>query len=485
MLGQYEVAFAKKNLTTHIIEHALLNDTNIAALEIKDVVLKAMVNGSKDKEVTLVLPQESFEFAKIDIPKTIDSASLLNFIKTKVATDFKINLNASNFDYQIIENEGVKKAIFYAITHECLNSYKKALALCGLEIVSVIPDTVTYFKLFQKTLRQNKNEVIWYVRYENERVSSYLYDSFSLIPNTFWTEAMTPERIFEKVLHKKSADYINPKFKINRLIVTGKSTENIRQDTFTKSVGIWTNPLKKIINHFYSDYIKILTPQNSSTEIPVISFDMVIGAFIFSQENKSFSLLKQTPSSKNIEKQPLQFKLPVMTNLKINKSVLIFLFSALVTYGVLYGIYLFFPKNMNFLSINNLSGISDIFKNQVSTAPSKKSAVTPTPIPTFTPTPTPNRSVVRIQILNGSGVKGKATVVKNFLKEKGYENILTGNAKNFNYEKTVIQTKKDGVEIRKTLANDIASEILENPEYENLSEDSASDVVLIFGQDFR
>jgi copper homeostasis protein CutC len=62
------------------------------------------------------------------------------------------------------------------------------------------------------------------------------------------------------------------------------------------------------------------------------------------------------------------------------------------------------------------------------------------------PTPTPkilvDKQAVRIKVLNGSGVSGKASAVKEILKEKGYQEILTGNADSFDYEKTEVSVKK-------------------------------------------
>ncbi len=71
-----------------------------------------------------------------------------------------------------------------------------------------------------------------------------------------------------------------------------------------------------------------------------------------------------------------------------------------------------------------------------------KSQLTPTPtssyrqrqLPTSTPTPLEiNRSAVRIQVLNGSGITGDAAKVKRELEKLGYSNIETGNASEQNF----------------------------------------------------
>lgn len=481
MLGQYETSFQKKTFPSNIIDHSIPEDCHILSLEIKDV-LNNLPNGqNREKDVVLILPQKTFAYFSEELPDGLSSEAITQFVNTQARTKHRIDSSTSYCDFVITQSEEKKKASFYAITHETLKIYKKTLSLCGLELNTVIPDTLSYFTLFEKTLRKNKTEKIWYVRYENDRISSYLYDSFGLLPESYWEEPMPPGRILEKILHKKAAEYLAKETKINRLIISGKSSETIRQDTFTKQVGVWTNPLKKIIPTFYADYLKLLTPQIPNAEVPVLSFDMILGAFIFVAENKQFSLTKNSVYTKE-QVAPLKtFKLPRLKLVFPIKTMVFFVLSAFFTYLALVGA----------ASLNLGKIIADIPNNVPNiqfpaTAPSPTPSATPTDTPP-TPTPTPqiDKSSVRVQILNGSGVKGKATVVKNFLREKGYENILTGNAENFGFEKTVIQTKKDGDRLKDTIFQDIKSEILDEPDFELLDDDSASDIVLIFGQDFR
>jgi hypothetical protein len=120
--------------------------------------------------------------------------------------------------------------------------------------------------------------------------------------------------------------------------------------------------------------------------------------------------------------------------------------------------------------------------------PFTKPTETPTPTvePTMTPTPTPKleRSEIKVKVLNGGGVPGKATVVKNLLKEKGYEEILTGNADDFDYEKTEIQVKKDGANFGELMKADIKDNSA-SPKITELDEKEAPDVIVIIGKDFK
>jgi hypothetical protein len=64
------------------------------------------------------------------------------------------------------------------------------------------------------------------------------------------------------------------------------------------------------------------------------------------------------------------------------------------------------------------------------------SILTPTPIPTI------NLDSYKIQVLNGSGIAGEATKISTLLSENKLKVAKTGNATNYDYVKTEIQTKK-------------------------------------------
>lgn len=78
-------------------------------------------------------------------------------------------------------------------------------------------------------------------------------------------------------------------------------------------------------------------------------------------------------------------------------------------------------------------------------SPTPTSKATPTPTGRTTPAPTSSseldRSNLKLEVLNGSGVAGAATKMSNALKDLGYEVTSSGNADNFEYENTEIQLK--------------------------------------------
>jgi len=254
-------------------------------------------------------------------------------------------------------------------------------------------------------------------------------------------------------------------YKPNRLIISGSSSENIRQDTFTKAVGIWTNPLKKIITNFYDKYLKLLLTEEKNV-LPILSLDACFGAFVFSKENKDFSFLKKTNfylSQKNIKKEPLF--LP-------KKDLVIFFISFISS--ILFFIFLSTIKpNLTFPYL--------LVKTQ-KLLPSPTIVISPSP--TVTPRILVDKQKVRIKVLNGSGVSGKASAVKDILKEKGYQEILTGNADNFDYEKTELSVKKEKTYLISVIEEDL-KKYVSSFKIGTLSEKEASDIVIVIGKDFK
>jgi hypothetical protein len=110
--------------------------------------------------------------------------------------------------------------------------------------------------------------------------------------------------------------------------------------------------------------------------------------------------------------------------------------------------------------------------------------VSPTKATTPTPVPEIDRKSINVKVLNGTGTAGQATEVKDILKEAGYIDILTGNADNFEYKTTEIQVKKSNPELGTTMKTDLKAHVV-SPKITTLDEDSAADVIIIFGADFK
>ena len=476
LLGQYESAFFKKNLQVELLKDGLPVNPDIIASGLKEAMSGLQEQPLKEKDITLILPQEAFLFFREDMPMDVADAVLETYLREKARSHLNSDMDNSHFDYLIRESEGKKKILFYAIKKDVLQAFEKPLTLLDFNLKSVIPEPLTYFKLFEKTLRENKNENIWYVSYDQDTLSGYVYDSYGLLEKTRWTASLSKTKKIEEVLQKQAAKYESQSIKLNRLILSGAQSDDIRQDTFTKNVGVWTNPLKRIIPHFYADYLKMLKGQKE-TDPPILIFDMLIGGYIFSTEDKQFSLFKSAKKPTDSRLTKPMFALPSINIPK--KAAILFLISFIITFGILFGLAQMNTGLLN-MQIPNIS-LPSFTSPTPTSIPS-----TPTPDePTPTLTPPVIREELKIKVLNGSGIRGKAGVVKDFLKAVGYEDILTGNAESFDYETTVIQYKKNQESIKDFVSEDIQSEIEDTIKFEVLAEDEAADVVIIVGTDFK
>lgn len=465
LLGQYESAFYEKRHTIDFLdENSEVINTDLLASALKEAITSSSLPGIKDKDTYLILPQESFQLMRTEVPSDIAATAINSFVIDKARSSMQKDIDNYVYDYVIQDNDKQKHIVFFALDKNTLKLYQEACALVDLQLTNIIPASLAYFKLFEKTLRKDKRENILYVVYDKDILMGRLYDSFGPIDNKLWRTEVKEDSAVEETLKNKAAEYESDGKKLNRLILSGENSDTVRQDTFTKNVGVWTNPLKRIIPHFYEDYLKIFVIPPDKT-LPLLQYDVCIGAFIFSLENKNFSLFKKKFASFSASSLPRP-KISVS-----KKEVFIFFISFLLSFLTFFAV----------SKINNISILSGKKPNFLVFQPTP----TPSPIP---PTPTPTIAIdkkeLKIKVLNGSGVKGKATEVKDILKERGYEEILTGNADNFDYETTEIQIKKSRKNIETMIKNDL-EEYIESPQITELSEDETPDIVIIFGKDFK
>lgn len=471
LLGQYSVQQAEKKFSVQLLKAGKVAHTDIVASAIKEVVSHLTGGAAKEKQISLILPQEAFFFSRSEVPSDMAPAAVTSFMKEKARSVLPAHLDNVYFDFVGAENETKRIVSLYAIEQSTVQGYKDTLQLVDMQLAALLPDTLSYYKLFEKTLRRGKIEHILYGSYEEDLISAYLFDSFGLLEKESFSAKLVSGKGVEEPLKKIGAEYEEKHLKINRLILSGTLSDSVRQDTFTKDVGIWTNPLKRILPHFYADYLKMLVPIDNSP-FPILQFDVCFGALIFSVENKGFSLLKNMFSpSLAVMGQSLPKKSFTMPALRISKEVMLFIASFA-------GSFLIFT-----LLTQSPAGFNMRLPNFMAKA---KPTPIPTsiPLPTATPTPEIKKEIVKIKILNGSGTPGKAGDVKTVLKEKGYQDIVTGNADTFDFEITEIAVKKGNEHIASLVKSEIA-DYAKNAKVTVLGDKETADVVVTVGKDFK
>ncbi len=465
ILGQQETFFFEKKHEIKLVDKGRVVSVDLLASAVKEALTLTSSNLINEKEIFLILPQDAFYFLRTEVPADIAPSAVTSFIRDKARAVLPVDLDSCISDFFIQENQKQKILTFYATDRNKLDGFNQALTLLDLKITGVLPDTLAYFKLFEKTLRKDKKENILYVSYEKGSLSGYLFDSYGLISQEPWSLTLKGKEGIEEALKAKALEIKEKGNKLNRIILSGQDSEKIRQDTFTKSVGVWTNPLKRIIPNFYQDYLKLIVVDQKK-QFPILSLDVCFGAFIFQQENKNFSLLrKNTRILKTKGGTSLHISLP-------KKEIFLFLSSFALSFLLLYAI----SKIKLNLSLPQLS--------------TKQAGLffspSPSPTPTSTPTPTPvvNKEEIKIKILNGSGVKGKAGELRDILKEKGYQEILTGNADNFDYIQSELQVKKSQSAAAALIEKDLA-EIIPDFKKMILDEEETADIIIVLGSDFK
>ncbi len=460
ILGQQETLYQQKTYSSDLIDKGKITNIDLLASAIKEVISSSN-RPVNENQICLILPQEFFSFFRTTVPSDIAASALNSFISDKARSILPVDNTDLASDFIIQESENEKIVTYFGINQETLLSLKQAMTLIDFKINSIVPDTMAYFKLFEKTLRKEKKETIFYAELGPDILSGYLFDSCGLIDDKKILIKYSETDKIVDVLKAKIDEIAADKKKINRIIISGEKSDNIRQDTFTKSVGVWTNPLKRIVPTFYEEYLRMLIPKDGKA-FPILTYDVCFGAFILSEENKSFSLLK-----KGINFNKNKVSLP---GIKMPKKETVLFISSFV---------------ISFLLFVLISKFKINFKLPDFMAKKNVILVTPTVAPP-PPTPTPNfkKEEVKIKILNGSGVKGKATEIKEILRKKGYVEILTDNADNFDYTVTEIQVKNDKKQLGEMMKNDL-KDYISSPKITVLDDKEASDLVLIFAADFK
>jgi hypothetical protein len=470
LFGQYSVDSFEKKFQVDLLKNGTVANIDILASAIKEILQNTP--SVKDRHVYLILPQEAFHFVRTEVPNDIAAAAIDSFVKDKLRATFAQNTGTLLYDYFFIENGSQKCISLYAIESAVATKYQETVRLLDLEIKALLPESLAFFKLFEKTLRVGKVENILYGKYEKDFFFSYLFDSFGLLEEERSEHKLGATKKIEQLLKLRGEDLEKKSRKINRLILSGSVSDTIRQDTFTKETGMWTNPLKKIVLQFYGEYVKMLLPADGKP-LSLLEFDVCLGAFIFSVENKDFSPLKRTYSAEVQVDEPLharpQFKLPALPAIGVPKEVLLFAASFIVSFGI--------------FSLVGKTSIRLPFP--ILQKPPEQKVIPTAEPPSPTPTPSFIREELKIKVLNGSGTKGKASVVKDILKEKKYLEIVTGNADNFDYNVTEIQVKKSKKEAANYILEDLKDYTHQPAVSEDLEEKELPDVVIIVGQDFK
>jgi len=153
LLGQYETSFFSKTYQSDLFVEGKISSIDYVASAVKEALEQISKNGNNEKNTILIIPQETYSFLRFEVPSDIVTTAMEAFIRDKVKSELPINLDESAYDYFSEETKKQKFIHFYAIKQDTLLQLKEALALIDLKLDGVLPESVCYFTLFQKTLR--------------------------------------------------------------------------------------------------------------------------------------------------------------------------------------------------------------------------------------------------------------------------------------------------------------------------------------------
>jgi hypothetical protein len=473
LLGQYNIAHFSKTHSSDFFINGKPQGVDLIASAVKEAVTSSQPEPISDKDVCLILPQELFSFARYTVPTDISDSAIVPFIQDKVRNDLKISLENTYHDFLINRKDGESNVFFFAIDKETFDSLKQAFSLVQLRISRIVPESLAYYTLFEKTLRQDKKENILYATYEERDSLGYLFDSFGLLQNKKYELGIDVKTSLKNIVEEAEREG----HKINRLILSGTQSKTVRQDLFTKEVGAWTNPLEKIIENFYKEYIKMIIP-NGNGGLSILEFDVCFGGFIFTEEHKDFTLMQQTVSASTGGRglPGINLSMGWLSGIFNMKTFLIFAISFALSFGIIFA-----------LSRAQGSGLSLKVPSFGGFGQNAKPTAKPTPKPTTEPTPTPSvtREELKVKILNGSGIAGKAGEVKEILQDAGYTDIVTDNADSFDYTQTEVQLAESAADALAYIQEDLADYVEITDAATIDDEEETADVIIIVGTDFE
>lgn len=113
---------------------------------------------------------------------------------------------------------------------------------------------------------------------------------------------------------------------------------------------------------------------------------------------------------------------------------------------------------------------------------------TPTPMIALQQSPTPTPEIVdlsnyKIEVLNGSGIRGEAAKVKGLLEEEKFTVSFIGNGDRLDYQKTIIQAKKTVAKEYLDKLKGFLDKSYVLDDTKELDESEKSDVVIIVGSE--
>ena len=152
ILGKHESYFFEKKHEARLLDKGKIINVDILASAIKEALSLTSASAITEKDVILILSQEVFYFLRTDLPVDIAPPAMSSFIIDKARANLSVDIDNCTSDYFIQTNQEQKFVTFYAISKDDIEKFKQTLTLLGLKLNNIIPDSLSYFKLFENQL---------------------------------------------------------------------------------------------------------------------------------------------------------------------------------------------------------------------------------------------------------------------------------------------------------------------------------------------
>lgn len=497
LLGKAGVAsLGRVELEEGIVEHGEILDPQKLAEKISQLVKKGKVN--------FTLPDLRTFVCRIQLPSDIGRSAIGSFLKEKVVEIVPYDFEELIHDFKVLkETEKEKEVLFVGVAKKILAGYLKAFKILKLVPLVAVPESMAAFEIFKDTVV--KDEVILYLDVGAQNSTLSFFDKFG--PLLTFSEPAETKILKEEV--KKAITFLKEEHgqEVKRVILGGGGSMELDAESFSKEIGVWTTKIDKILEAKLTK-----TGLNFKTEnLPPTLFINVLGLALLSSRKEELNLAKDNKNllevlqekekeeeeSKSKEKESElqgeekeEKKIPekaenqeddkekakkekeaeskdkIFPKKNLKPLLLIGVF-ALITF---LGVYLFIKKPW-------------VKKGGEEALPSLPTATPKAASSTVTPELNINRKDIKVKILNGSGMSGKAGEMASFLEDLGYQVIGTGNADTFDYEETVIKIKEEKRDVFSHLTNDLKSAYTVSSEEVILEKDEEADAVVIVGRE--
>ena len=436
-----------------LVEDAFVNGVLVKPMELSEQLKELL---KLEDDLTFILPDSFYFTTRIEGDVVTDEEIIavgkeqLGLVDEEVIVSF-VKLDGHNGGYS-----------FVAIPEEGFLSLKKLFENISTTPTSVVTETMTAFEVFRSSI--SEKEVVGYLPFSSSLV---FYDHLGPISSVALEDK---DKIVDEIERYIGEFQKREKKKVKRVMAVPSLA------VLLKGLDLEVTPTSFLLENKIGE---IAPTGLEGLDVESLN-PALLGAFLQDKGEKiDFSTYFKTSE---VEKQPLVDVLRENVDEKETED----------KEEIDADIKTAAPsrrKFLSFLALSFLAGaVMGIVAIQIFKLPINRnitdSLVTPTPFIAPSPATSPIvRGGVKVKVLNGTTTPKLAKKLADFLKEKGYKDIETGNASKSDALESRLSVKKGKIEMLNQLLGDLKPEVTPKTDFD-LDEDNEFDAILILGGDY-